>query len=181
MRRRLLSLAAVAAACSVLGACGGESAGGGTEASGTAVAELRRIDPDASRLLGGGIETFRERIAAAKGRPVVVNQWASWCGPCRFEFPFLESQARKRRGTVAFLGVNSRDSSAEAAAFLRRQPTSFPHVEDPDAKVAREFRGGRSWPTTAFYDADGKLNYTRQGSYRDEAALARDIERYAGR
>ena len=46
-------------------------------------------------------------------------------------------------------------------------------------KVARELRGGRSWPTTAFYDANGKLNYTKQGSYRTERDLAEDIDRYA--
>lgn len=108
-----------------------------------------------------------------------MNPWASWCGPCRVEFPFLQAQALKRRGKVLFLGVNSRDSTDEARKFLSCSPTSFAHVADPDAKVAREFRGGRAWPTTAFYDGAGRLNYTMQGSYRSERALAADIDRYA--
>jgi thiol-disulfide isomerase/thioredoxin len=143
------------------------------------IAEFRAADPDASRLVDGGGAELRRRVRAERGRPVVVNQWASWCGPCRAEFPFLTRQALKRRGEVAFLGVNSRDVTDDARRFLASNPTPFAHVEDPDLKVARGFRGGRVWPTTAFYDARGRLNYTKQGSYRSERALVADIERYA--
>ncbi len=141
--------------------------------------ELRRVDPDANRLLAGGEDEFRRRIAAARGIPVVVNQWASWCGPCRAEFPFFQRLAQSYRGKVAFLGVNSRDSPGTARGFLSRYPTPYAHIEDPDGNVARLFRGGRAWPTTAFYDAAGKLSFTHQGAYRDEAALDANIRRYA--
>lgn len=132
-----------------------------------------------SELLSGGPDAFRDRLVDLRGTPVVVNQWASWCGPCRTEFPFLKAQAIRRRGQVAFLGVNARDTSDDAARFLRSEPVPFPHFADPDARISRIFRGGRAWPTTAFYNGKGELVFTHQGAYRDEEALARDIERYA--
>ena len=142
----------------------------------TALADVRA---QANRLLAGGPDQFDAWTRALQGHPVVVNQWASWCGPCRFEFPFFERQARALGDRVAFLGVNSKDGEAAAASFLKRHPVPFPHFSDPDAKVARRFRGGRSWPTTAFYRASGELAFTHQGSYATEQDLAADIRRYA--
>lgn len=139
----------------------------------------RGLEAEAGRLLDGGPEAFRNRLAELRGRPVVVNQWASWCNPCRFEFPFFRDQAEKLRGRVAFLGVNSQDNRADAAEFLKKLPVPFPHYYDGDATVARVFRGGRAWPTTAFYNAKGKLVLTRPGAYATEAKLAEDIREYA--
>lgn len=130
-------------------------------------------------LRAGGVEAFERELGRLRGRPVVVNQWASWCGPCRAEFPFLQNLADRYRGRVAFLGVNSMDSTEDARRFLGRYPTPFAHFADPDARIARSFRGGRAWPTTAFYTADGRLNYTHQGAYRSEEDLDADIRRYA--
>lgn len=56
---------------------------------------------------------------------------------------------------------------------------SFPHFADPGGGVARVFRGGRVFPTTAFYSVDGKLAFTHAGSYPTEAKLDADIRRYA--
>lgn len=150
-------------------------------ADASSVAELRRADPDANRLLGGGEDAFRRRIADARGMPIVVNQWASWCGPCRAEFPFFQRLAERYRGKIAFLGVNARDSSDAARRFLSDYPTPYAHIEDPKAKVARLFRGGRAWPTTAFYDATGRLRFTHQGVYITEVALDHDIQRWTTR
>ena len=174
--RLLIILVALAG---VLAGCGEQEQPSAVRADAASMAKLRAVDPDANRLLGGGLEEFRRRLAAARGRPVVVNQWASWCGPCRFEFPFLQRQALKLRGRVAFLGVDSKDNAGAAKRFLAQYPTPYPHIDDPDAKIARSFGGGRAWPTTAFYDARGKVAFVHQGAYASEAKLAEDIERYA--
>jgi cytochrome c biogenesis protein CcmG, thiol:disulfide interchange protein DsbE len=173
---------ALAAAIAVPAGCGSDAA----ERESSAAAPLRSSgDPladlkvRANQLLDGGPAAFRAHLTELRGHPVVVNQWASWCGPCRLEFPFFRDQARKLERKVAFLGVNSRDSRDEAAAFLEEMPVPFPHYFDPDASIARVFRGGRSWPTTAFYDASGELAFTYQGQYASAADLEADIRRYA--
>ena len=140
---------------------------------------LRALANDAGLLLDGGSEAFEARLRRLRGYPVVVNQWASWCGPCRYEFPFFQRLAAKYEGRVAFLGVNSQDSRGDAEDFLREYQVPFPHYYDEDASVARVFRGGRAWPTTAFYDSRGKLVQTHAGAYATEAKLDADIRRYA--
>jgi cytochrome c biogenesis protein CcmG/thiol:disulfide interchange protein DsbE len=142
-------------------------------------AALGKLKSEQNRLLDGGPEAFEARLAELRGHPVVVNQWASWCDPCRREFPFFRAQAENLEGRVAFLGVNAQDNREDAAAFLSEIPVPFPHFYDKDASIARLFHGGRAWPTTAFYEASGKLVFTHQGAYATEAKLAEDIERYA--
>jgi cytochrome c biogenesis protein CcmG/thiol:disulfide interchange protein DsbE len=164
---------------SLTSACGAEetrsAAPIATKASGD---PLGQLEAEQNQLLDGGKSAFTQRLAELRGHPVVVNQWASWCAPCRFEFPFFRDQAEKLRGRVAFLGVNSRDKRGSASAFLSKLPVPFPHFYDEDTSIARLFRGGRAWPTTAFYKADGKLVFTHMGAYASEDKLAEDIERY---
>jgi cytochrome c biogenesis protein CcmG/thiol:disulfide interchange protein DsbE len=133
-----------------------------------------------NQILGGGEKAFRHQVEALRGHPIVVNKWASWCGPCRFEFPFFRSTAKKLGRMIAFLGVDSRDSSKEARDFLEKFPVPYPSFYDRKGAVARSFRGDRAFPTTAFYDRDGRLVFTKQGGYASEAALAKDITQYSG-
>lgn len=140
---------------------------------------LRRLRTLSGRILEGGPEAFKRQIESLRGYPVVVNKWASWCGPCRFEFPFFQRLARKHEKRIAFLGVDSLDSEKEAAEFLERFPVPYPSFFDPKAKVAAVFRGDRVFPTSAFYDSKGELVFTKQGGYSSEAALAKDIRQYA--
>jgi cytochrome c biogenesis protein CcmG/thiol:disulfide interchange protein DsbE len=131
------------------------------------------------QLLEGGVQAFKAEIGELHGQPVVVNKWASWCSPCRAEFPHLRRQAVKRRGKVAFLGVNSNDNDAAAREFLQENPVPFRSFKDPDSKIASEMKAAQAFPATAFYDRRGRLEYVRQGVYSTEAQLAEDIERYA--
>jgi cytochrome c biogenesis protein CcmG/thiol:disulfide interchange protein DsbE len=135
--------------------------------------------PAAPRFIDGGREAFEKRIAAERGTPVVVNKWASWCGPCRFEFPFFQSQSKKRAGEIVFLGVNSNDNQGDAEEFLAEYPVDFPHFKDPQLDVAASFNAVQAFPATAFYDSQGELAYVHQGGYADEKKLAADIDRYA--
>ena len=180
-RRRLVARIAVAAlSLGALSACGTDESTSGAAAARTLppVREASELAERANVLLGGGPTAFKAQLTALRGTPVVVNQWASWCGPCRFEFPFFRDQARKYEGRVAFLGVNSKDSLQEAGEFLQRMPVPFPHYYDKDAEVARVFKGGRSWPSTAFYDASGELVFTHQGQYRSAEDLEAAIKKY---
>jgi cytochrome c biogenesis protein CcmG, thiol:disulfide interchange protein DsbE len=131
-----------------------------------------------SPYLPGGVDAF-EAYVAKQDMPVVVNKWASWCGPCRFEFPFLESQAKKRKGEVAFVGVNSDDNPADAREFLADHSVPYKHFEDPRQEIAASFNGVQGFPVTAFYGANGEREYVHIGGYASEADLAEDIDRYA--
>ena len=111
---------------------------------------------------------------------MVVNKWASWCGPCRFEFPFFQSQADERGAEVAFLGIDSNDSEEAAETFLEELPLPYPSYLDPDQELADEFLdNAREFPATGFYDSSGELAYVHLGGYADEASLAADIDKYA--
>src|ERR671921_1716229 len=135
--------------------------------------------PPSASFLPGGRDAFEARIEKERGKPVVVNKWASWCGPCRLEFPFFREQAEKRKGDVVFIGVNSTDNRGDAEKFLEEEPVPFKHFEDPKLEIAAAFNAVQAFPSTAFYDSKGELAYVHQGGYSDESSLAKDIERYA--
>jgi thiol-disulfide isomerase/thioredoxin len=135
--------------------------------------------PATAHFYKGGRDAFEARIQKERGTPVVVNKWASWCGPCRLEFPFFRDQATKRKGKIAFIGVNSNDSRSDAEDFLKEQPVPFRHFDDPKLEIAAAFNAVQAWPTTAYYDSKGKLAFVHQGPYTSEDDLAGDIERYA--
>jgi len=192
MHVRLAISALCIALALALGACGGEDdEGAGNPESEVSLEEaeaplrgappeLRAIRDEANQLLGGEVEAFGERLAELRGIPVVVNDWASWCGPCRLEFPFFQSQAIERGDEIAFLGVDSGDSEDAAETFLRELPLPFPSYFDPDEEVRREFLDNPvGKPATAFYDSAGELVYVHQGQYADEEQLAADIDQYA--
>jgi cytochrome c biogenesis protein CcmG, thiol:disulfide interchange protein DsbE len=136
-------------------------------------------DPATANFYKGGRDAFEARIDKERGRPVVVNKWASWCGPCRLEFPFFRNQAEKRKGEVVFIGVNSNDSRSDAEKFLKEEPVPFRHFEDPKLEIAAAMNAVQAFPSTAFYDSKGELAFVHQGGYPSEDKLAEDIERYA--
>lgn len=178
-RRGLVALVAASAGVFVPGCGGGGPASSPAPHFVRAKAPpLARIQDERSRLLDTGTAGFKSRLASLRGHPIVVNQWASWCPPCRQEFPFFQRLAARYGNRIAFLGVNSNDRRGAATAFLRKFPTPYPHYFDPDTKIARSFRGGAAWPTTAFYTASGSLAYSHPGGYRNQADLLADIRRY---
>lgn len=177
---------ALTAAALAAGGCGD----GGEDGSGSghpdyeralagAPAPLAALYEQANRLLPGGVDAYEARIAALRGHPAVVNVWASWCGPCRFEFPYFQHAAARYGKRVAFLGIDSQDSDDAAATFLREEPVPYPSYTDPDEEIVESIGATLGLPDTAFYDGDGRLVHLKQGPYDDAAELRADIERYA--
>jgi len=175
----------IAIACVVaLAGCGSEPKSAAPSAAQTSrelagsPTALASIHTQGAQLLDGGTAAFKARLASLKGHPVVVNKWASWCGPCRAEFPLFQKLSVQLGKRVGFLGVNSNDNSGDARTFLKRYPVSYPSYSDPDSKIAELFNGIATFPATAFYDASGRLQYMHQGQYPSEQKLRADIQRY---
>jgi cytochrome c biogenesis protein CcmG, thiol:disulfide interchange protein DsbE len=175
---RLLALLAVTTALAACGAEDPESTPADAARFKDSPAPIADLYAQASELLDGGEAAFKARIGELKGYPVVVNKWASWCAPCRQEFPYFQRQAAQLAKKVAFIGVNTNDNDDSARRFLEDYPVPYPSYKDPDNHIG-ELLEGIAFPTTAFYDSKGKLAYSKQGAYASEADLVEDIERYA--
>jgi cytochrome c biogenesis protein CcmG, thiol:disulfide interchange protein DsbE len=190
MTRFALGLLAAAAivlpVATATGGCGssqGGDYGGAHPDYATALAgspaPLTALYRQAGQLLPGGKDAYEKRIAALRGYPAVVNVWASWCGPCRFEFPHFQQAAADYGKRVAFLGVDTQDSDDAASTFLEEAPVPYPSYTDPDKDIGEAIGASLGLPDTAFYDRHGTLVYLKQGPYDDEAELRADIRRYA--
>jgi thiol-disulfide isomerase/thioredoxin len=140
---------------------------------------LAGLYEQANEILPGELTAYEARIEELRGHPIVVNKWASWCGPCRAEFPFFQKLAAERGEEIAFLGIDGQDSDDAAATFLEELPVPYPSYSDPDLEISRSLDVEREFPSTIFYDADGEIAYVHRGGYQEEADLVADIDRYA--
>ena len=189
--RRALWILGAAALVAVL-AIGISQAGGGdtepattepavdTSALAGAPAPLAALHRKAGRIEAADVRSFDAQLGQLRGYPVVVNAWASWCGPCKLEFPFFRAASTRLGKRVAFLGLNVSDNRQDALAFLKKQPVPYPHLEDGDSRIVQKTGAAGGLPTTIYYDEDGKRAFIHQGGYRSERDLLEDIERYTG-
>lgn len=105
------------------------------------------------------LESVREentflRLSDLRGKVVVVNFYASWCGPCRQELPDFEAVSREMAEEVAFIAVNVSESRGDALGILESTGATFPAVLDSDGSVAERY-GLRGMPSTYLVDANG--------------------------
>ena len=127
-----------------------------------------RLPTDPGALPEFTLADYQHALGELRGTPVVVNVWASWCGPCREEAPLLASAHRTYGGRVRFLGVDVIDERDSARAFMHRYGWTYPSVYDPTGAI-RDGLGLLGQPVTLFYDADGELLDTWTGPLSQQA------------
>jgi cytochrome c biogenesis protein CcmG, thiol:disulfide interchange protein DsbE len=149
VRLRLLAVTAAALAAGLVLLALGWAMLGAQRAAGTPL--LGRAAPN---LVVRTFEGDQISLEAMRGRPLVVNFWASWCGPCRQEAGVLRDAARAHTGQVAFLGVNVHDSQAAARSFVTETGPAYP-VGEIVAGSTGAYGLGDALPETFFIDSRG--------------------------
>jgi len=194
----LLLVAAALAACSAPETAGGRvTPSAGTGISGPVepaspelvaqadLAECPETDPDVAAredgmpdltlpCLGEGPDV---RLAGLRGRPTVINLWASWCEPCREELPLFADLAGG--GEVRVLGVAVQDDPSAGLALLVEADVHYASVTDFDSVTKPELRW-TGLPMTVFLDADGVVTHVERGQIQDAAQLDALVSEHLG-
>lgn len=127
----------------LLQGCSYAASGGGRQLQLSGIA----ADPPAEQLAELDQPSFENVLVGFAGRGIIVNVWASWCGACQGEAPLLRRAHNADGGSVAFIGVDSRDGRRPATQFLDQSDIRYPNIADPSGAIAR-WLGSRGLPTT---------------------------------
>jgi thiol-disulfide isomerase/thioredoxin len=142
----VLLVGAVVAAVLLTGGGGKTAARSGRGGPAAAAFELPNLDESKATV----------SLASFRGKPVLLNFWATWCTPCVEEMPMLEAAHRRTGAKVAFLGVDRQDFRPDAQSFVRRTHVTYPSAYDRDGSLDERYRL-RGMPTSVFIDADGRV------------------------
>lgn len=181
--KRALFPGVIAALALALGACGSDDSGSKppdySQLEKKAPPPLADLYKQGDELLSGDSSEVQAQLDKLKGYPVVMNAWASWCGPCRSEFPIFQKTSAKLGTKVAFVGMNTDDSEAAAKTFLGERPLPYPSFVSDGWDLTDEFVPGvRGLPKTAFYDKTGERTHVDYLPYESVGQLQSDIEKY---
>lgn len=121
-----------------------------------------------------GLNGKQYRLSDLRGKPVVLNFWATWCPPCRVEMPLFEGYSKKYKDQVTIIGVNYAEDRATVQNFIEDRKISFPIWLDPAGKVS-DLYYVQSYPNTFFIDEEGVLRGQHIGQL-DEALMDRYLE-----
>jgi cytochrome c biogenesis protein CcmG, thiol:disulfide interchange protein DsbE len=115
-------------------------------------------------------------LESLRGKTVVLNFWASWCGPCRDEMPLLQQGSERWRDRdVVFVGIDIDDLRSDARSFLERFGVTYANVYDGKSSTVGRY-GTTGVPETYFVDPGGKIRYRIAGPVEDAADLDKGIE-----
>ena len=120
-------------------------------------------------------DQFKTLLTDLQGKVVVVNVWASWCGPCTAEAPGLANLAKHYGSRVQFVGVDIEDQTTPARAFIQKYGWTYPSVADPKGEIKRGY-GFLGQPDTLVYDAAGKRVWIGAGKV-ETADLQAEIDK----
>jgi thiol-disulfide isomerase/thioredoxin len=162
-RRRFLAV--LAGAALLLAACTGGGSGG-TINNALVTTEYQTFDGS------------RTTLASLRGRPVVVNFFASWCAPCKVEMPDFEKVHKEYADRVLFVGIATQDSAAKVTDVVKQTGITYAIGLDPDGLLFTK-SGGLGMPTTVVLTADGKVADTHTGAL-DASTLRAKLDKVLG-
>jgi cytochrome c biogenesis protein CcmG, thiol:disulfide interchange protein DsbE len=179
---RLFILASIPALTLLIAACGSLPSIPGLNTAQTnsnspsgrpAIAKTGDLAPEIS---GKSMTGDQIVLSQMEGHPVLVNFWATWCGPCRAEFPALERSYKKNKDQgFIVLGVNSGDDNSDdgVMTFIRNSVVSFPIVRDPGDRLGRSYRIN-GLPTSFFVDKKGVIRDIVVGGPMSDEFIAKE-------
>ncbi len=163
---RLSNLLCIGALVTLLAACGGSAPTAGPKIGSIAPDFTLQTPEDASLTL-----------SSLRGQAVLVNFWATWCGPCKDEMPRLEQAYKDHKGQLQVIGVDLDESAAQVTGYTDSIGVSFKLVLDKGQRVAKEQYHIFGAPSTFLLDKNGVIRDIRVGPFTDQKDLANTLKK----
>jgi len=178
----VITLASVLTVGLVMSSCSGES-----DQNGLALGKITGYAANSAQNLQPGKpaldfqfqtpEGQSTSLSNLKGKPVLLNFWATWCGPCRMEMPYLQQIYDEwQANELVLLTINIGESPSQVAEFMQGQGLSFPVLLDTKGEAVEKY-GIRGIPTTFFIDRDGIIQEIKVGAFQSKAEIESSLSK----